>query len=70
MKIINAGDPNHKHLLKIDKLENGDELGKCSCGREILYPNVYWDRTQHQYKVGSNVPQTSLENTHFGRLMI
>ena len=57
LKIVNAGDPNHQHLLKITEQENGDEVGRCSCGREVFYPKLYFDKNQHQYKAENNKPR-------------
>jgi hypothetical protein len=66
MEILNAGDPNfmhtdprYKHVEKITKLDNGDEMGECECGRKILYPDMSgkaYDRTLHKFIKASVKP--------------
>jgi hypothetical protein len=72
MKILNAGDPNfihsdprYKHFEIITKLDNGDEIGECECGRKILYPDmsyVSYDTSLHKYVQASVTP-----NFKFGK---
>jgi hypothetical protein len=53
VKIINQGNPKHKHFEKIVTLENGNEKGVCECGREVLYDRVNWDTGNKKFNVPS-----------------
>lgn len=68
MTILREGDPNfkhsdprYKHYFKIIRLENGDEIGECECGRKILYGNVFSsyaiDNIYHHLIPASVVPR-------------
>ena len=67
MKILKAGDPTHKHLMKIQygKTEEED-LWVCGCGRVEANPNINWDNIiSGRQMSGNKKPRTKMNQIFF-----